>query len=269
MKFRNIVRWIARRSVLIFTFLVIAIAVALIWLLVVSVPFNVVVVSIGIAAVSAVFAAISAIASLVQAAEVQKQRESQEQPYVISYFDGANSGAICFVIENCGNSPAKNISIRFSPSPIDYAGRPLTEVSFFRDPIDFLPPGKKFRQIIDAGHRFFAEGKPTRFHTSLSYESIYNDSYNHSMEHDLEYLKQATLPEKSINENLSVISEQLKSLVEVFENAQGKLDRRAFLVESLSNYQTRTRRVLMQDKDSPRWKVILRQLLETTLSKLD
>lgn len=268
MKLRHIVRWLARRNVVVVSVLLIAIAAVFVWLIVSGFSSDAVIISIGIAALSALFSAISSFAGLLEAVETQRQRENQERPYVIAFFDGASSGAVYFVVENCGNSPALNITLKFEPPPIDYAGRRLDEISLFSKSIDFLPAGKSFRQIVDVGHRLLADDRPAKFRVSVSYQSIQGDKYDHSVQHDLDYLRQATLPEKSVGDNLAVIAEQLKKLVKSLENVQGKIGTKTFLVESPDHYQSRVRRIAQQYQEIPRWKTLARSFLEWCLSRL-
>ena len=104
-------------------------------------------------------------------------REAQERPNVIAYFDPAANGVIYFVVNNSGNSPAVNVEVRFDdPAPIDFANRPLDQVSLFQKPITFLPPGQQFRQLVDVGHKLLADDRPTVFRTTVLYESVEHDT---------------------------------------------------------------------------------------------
>ena len=176
-------------------------------------------VAIGIAVVSAFFSAISAMSSLIQAVETQKQRENLERPYITAYFDGSSSGALYFFIENSGNSPALDVSFKFNPSPIDFSGRPLNEISLFSNPISFLPTGKIIRQIVDASYRFLEDEKPLKYQVTIKYSSIFGDSFEHSYQYDLEYLKQVTLPRKNADDYLKDISIELGELTRLIKKA--------------------------------------------------
>ncbi len=248
MKLKLALQWFAHRSIIIVTALLVAVGALLIWFLVAGSSPTTANASIGIAAISIMLAAISSIANLLQAVEVQKQREGQERPYVIAYFDGTSDGLVFFVVENFGNSPALNVTVQFNPAPIDFAGRPLNRVSVFEKPISFLPPGKSLRQAVDVGHRFLAEGKPTVFVVSISYTSVQHDVYQESTEYDIVYLKQATLPRKSEAENLESISKKLDDLVSLLKSAQGM---NSFLVETPSQYHDRLERELSQTDNEP------------------
>jgi len=235
-KLKAILHWLSKRSVILITVLLFGVAILLFWFLAAGFSPDNERMTIGIAAITAFLAAISAIATLLQAVEVQKQRENLERPYITAYFDGTSSGAVYFVIENSGNSPAIDVSFEFDPPPVDFAGRPLSEVSLFSNPISFLPAGKMIRQIIDAGFKFLEEGKPTKFKVAIKYSSIFGDSFDDLIEHDLEYLKQATVPGKTVEDHLKKISEELDNLTKIIKNAQSSSP---FLIESPGEHSSR------------------------------
>ena len=82
------------------------------------------------------------------------------------------------------------------PAPVDFAGRPLSEVSLFAHPITFMPPGQVHRQAVHMANKFLAEGNPTRFDVLVRYDSIRNEHFNETTVHDLVYLKQATYEDR-------------------------------------------------------------------------
>ncbi len=212
MKIKLFVQWLVRRSTILFTALLFGGAIFLIWVLIAGVSFDEKTTTI-IATISIFFAAVSAFASLLQAVEAQRQREDQERPYVVVYFEASNNGAFYFVIENVGNSPAYDLRMKFTPSPVDFADRPLNEISLFSNPITFLPAGKSVRQIVGSTFRFFENNKPTEFSVDIAYKSVYGGVFSENIVHNLEYLRQTTLPGKLANDYLKEISEHMKDIV--------------------------------------------------------
>jgi hypothetical protein len=120
------------------------------------------------------------------------------------------------------------------------------------------------RQLIDAGHKFLAEGRPTRFRTCISYTSIHNEIYQDSTEQDLEYLREAHTPGKTSEESLVTISKELRELVKLLRGVQHF---GAFRVESPEQQMTRLGREI--GGDMPRWKLWFRSFLESILAKLE
>jgi len=203
--------WLSRRSTLVVAVLFLALGVFVAYFLATGFSSQQAQAIVGIAAISAFFAAVSAVANLLQAVEVQRQRELQERPFVTAYFEGSSKGAVYFIVENSGNSPALNLSIRFDPPPTDFSGRTLDQVSTFARPIPFLPAGKSLRQIVDSGPRFLSQGRPTRFAVTLAYSGVQGNSFSDRIDHDVEWMKQATVPEKSVEDQLEEIAKILKA----------------------------------------------------------
>jgi len=229
--------------------------------------------SLGIAVAGILLAAISSVGSFMQAVETRKQREQQERPYVLAYFDGDSSGAIYFIIENAGNSPALGVHVSFDPAPVDFAGRSLNEVSLFQNAIGFLPPGKRHQQIIDVGHKLLADDMPMAFKVSVDYKTIYGDIENEIHQHDLSYLKQATAPRKSTEDYLKSVSNELRDLNRLVRRVVGTAaGGGSLLVETPDRYHHRVEllhRSLAQDTTQPRWKAILSSILRQVLKVLD
>jgi hypothetical protein len=219
-KLKHIWQEIAKRGIFIIAVLLLGVSVLFTWVLVTGFSQSQATIAIGIAAVSAVFAAISSIAGLMQATEVQRQRENQERPYVTAYFEGTNRGGLYLEIQNAGNSPAVDVTFKFEPQPIDFAGRKLGEVSLFKKPISFMPQGKVYRQIIDTSNKFLADGKPTKYQIRIIYNSVSGQLFDESTDYDLDYLKQSTVPGKTTEENLEDIAKQLKDLTEAIKSTR-------------------------------------------------
>lgn len=235
-RLKHLWQGIAKRGIFIVAVLLLAVSVLFTWFLVTGFSQSLATFSIGIAAVSAMFAAISSIAGLLQATEVQRQRENQERPYITAFFEGTNRGGLYLEIQNTGNSPAVDVVFKFTPEPIDYSGRKLSEVSLFKKPISFMPQGKAYRQIIDAGHRFLADDRPAKYQIRIIYSSASGQLYDESTDFDLDYLKQSTLPSKTTEENLEDISKQIKDLTDIFKSIRGM---NSLLVETPIDYQNR------------------------------
>jgi hypothetical protein len=217
-KIKHIWQEIAKRGIYVVVILLLAVFALFTWFLRTGFSQSQATFTIGIAAVSALFAAISSIAGLMQATEVQRQRENQERPYIIAFFEATNRGGFYLEIQNAGNSPAINVRFKFKPEPIDYSCRKLSEVSLFQKPISFMPQGKKYRQIIDASASFFSKGRPTKYRINIIYSSAAGQLFCENTDYDLDYLQQSTLPGKTVEENLEDISKQLEEITEIFRN---------------------------------------------------
>jgi hypothetical protein len=265
MKFRQLLQIISNHGRMIITLLIISVGVLLVWFLASGFSPSIVQITIGIASISAFFAAISSIANLLQAVETEKQRRNQERPYVNAYFDASNSSFIHFIVENSGNSPAKNIILDINPTPKDYAGRNLNEVSFFSHPISFFPANKKVRQLVDVGYKFLAQDRPVNFEISVRYLSIFGDLYTDNFVQNLEYLRQSTVLGKSIEDNLGEITKEIKDLRELLTRAEhfGALQ-----VETPDQNRQRIELLARDRNDFPWWRRTLIKMLTRLLSKI-
>ena len=101
-RIKHMLQWIAKRSGFVISVLFLAVVVLLLWFLNNAFSQTDTSIAIAIASISAFFAAVSSIASLLQAAEIQRQRENQERPYVTVHFDATNRGAMYLIVENSG-----------------------------------------------------------------------------------------------------------------------------------------------------------------------
>lgn len=269
-KLKRVLHWVAKKRFWFVTFLLIVVVILMFrfrfWFLFTAVSPNAQTTTIVIAAIAAIFSAISAIANLKMAVEVKRQRKLLERPYVTAYFDGANNGALYFVIENSGNSPAVDIRFKFDPPPVDFLGRPLNEVSLFSNPISFLPTGKVIRQMINASHTFLENGKTTRFKIELKYLSIWNDPFEEAIEHDLEYLRQVTLPRKTTEDYLEDIGKGIGELASLIKNAQGL---NSFLVETPDAYSSRMKSLRNEHLEPNGANSMLQKILVWLGSKLN
>jgi len=262
MRFRHFLQAIARRGILTITILIIGMGVLLVWFFASGFTPSVVQVSIGMAAISAFLAAISSVANLLQAVETERQRRNQERPYINAYFDASSNSMIYFVVQNSGNAPAINVKLSIEPVPTDYAGRKLNEVSFFSQPISFLPAGKIVRQMVGIGHQFLANDNPVNFDIRVEYSSTYGEFFREKLVQNLEYLRQTTVPGKSTEEHLAEIAKVLndiKSIMTKVENFG------ALQIETPEQNNQRIEHMIDDEQDIVWWKKRLQTLLKALL----
>lgn len=263
-RLKHIWQEIAKRGIFVIAILLLSISVLFTWFLAAGFSQSQTTVAIGIAAISALFAAISSIAGLMQATEVQRQRENQERPYITAFFEATNRGGLYLEIQNAGNSPAVDVTFKFEPEPVNHAGKKLSEISLFQKPISFMPQQKTYRQIIDSSFKFLAEGKPTKYRIRIVYSSVSGHLFDEVTDFDLDYLKQSTLPGKTTEENLEDISKHLKEVTDILKSARGM---NSFLVETPDQYHVRLQAMHDERKSLPRWKMIIRSFLEKALER--
>ena len=234
--FKHLMYVISSRGLIVLAVLVLAFAITIIYFITTGFSQTESSVLIGIATISTFLAAISSVASLIQATELQRIREDQTRPYVLAYFDTQGS-SIIFVIENIGNSPAINLTIKFNPPPIDFQKRPLNTISIFERPISFLAPGKSLKQFIHVGFNHF-ESNPEKLDVSLEYSGTNNQLFTETYQSDLGYLKQATVGVQSVEQSLVNLQTTLKEFFNQITSMK------SILVETPDEREERYERVL-------------------------
>ena len=207
----SFIRQITQNAVLLVTLFAIIVSLLFIVLILNSPELeSAVEVSITIAGLSTFFAAVSAFAAMISVVELKQQRESQERPYVLAYFDVEQGNAIDFKIENIGASPAIDVEVIFNPPFVTAKGLDLNTLSFTKQPIRLLAPGKGVRRSVGPGPEIL-RGE-TKYRCVVRYLSISGKMYSESSEGDLAYLAGAHVPRKSISEVLGEMGKQLEAI---------------------------------------------------------
>jgi hypothetical protein len=109
------------------------------------------------------------------AREMKLTRERQVAPSIIAYFDNQTSNLIDLVIKNIGYGAAKDVGLKIAPPLLDFKDRPISELSLFRQGINFFPPNREFRQIVGTSSNFFSKDsqRPLEYKLTISYSNIF------------------------------------------------------------------------------------------------
>jgi hypothetical protein len=164
----------------------------------------------GLLTLSTVLTAISSIATYMQALEARRQRENAERPEVAVYFQPTNRLMYC-IIHNLGKLPARNISVRFDPSPVRNDGKALQDQSLFAKPVPFLPPNEKYWRHL-APSPTALQMNPNLFKIHVEYFSFEGVRYTDDFVVDLTIMAEANDPEPSIAYQLGKINDSLDAL---------------------------------------------------------
>lgn len=213
---KKIVSAANRRLALLTMAIVLAFAIVILWI--VATAYSDPAIAIGLASVSAFFSAISAFAALVQAVETQRQRENTERPHVMVYFEGKSNHTVYAIIENFGHAPAKEIRIKFDPSPSYMQEKPLNDVGPFANSIPLLPAGKKIEQVIESGPDLLAPDRNIRFGVSIRYEALNGQVFDEEDIIDLTYMRGGTLPSPTTSEALVQVEKRLEDIAKTFKS---------------------------------------------------
>jgi hypothetical protein len=123
--------------------------------------------------------------------EMKLTREAQSQPAIIAYFDNPTSNLLDLVIRNIGLGAAREVKLKITPPLLDHYGRDISELSLFKNGINFFPPNREFREIIGTSLQFFAEDSKRALNYTLTISFLNAEGKE--------------IPPNAINLNLSVL----------------------------------------------------------------
>ncbi|MET7291915.1 hypothetical protein ABZS79_07190 [Streptomyces griseoloalbus] len=102
-------------------------------------------------------------------------REEQAQPFVVVDFadNPVTRKGIDFVVENMGQTLAKNVKITVDPpfsSTLDSAGYPLRDAPLITQGIPSLPPRKRITALFDMAPQRYAAELPMKYTVTVRFE---------------------------------------------------------------------------------------------------
>ena len=160
---------------------------------------------------STLFAAVSAVGAWQALREANQERRERRRPVVQADCPISSSSEVFFRLTNSGGSAAENITVTFHPSPIDFDGRQLAEISLFRSPIPLLTPGQEIKHLFQLGFNFAKPDIPSVFDVRVAYRSK-GTEYAETTRIDLSVYRDLVLPRPTIAESLADISQTLKKV---------------------------------------------------------
>ncbi len=154
--------------------------------------------------------------------EMKLQRQAQIMPSIVIYFDNPVSNLIELVIKNIGQGVARNASFSITPPLIDYKNRDISELSLFKIGVNYFPPGREYRQVIDTSLKFFNEDAkyPLSYEVTMSYSDIEeNQIYNQVIPLDLSVYRHLKTHRES---DIDSLTKEISKLVEALKSYQLK-----------------------------------------------
>ncbi|MBR0272153.1 MAG: hypothetical protein IJQ68_09255 [Methanobrevibacter sp.] len=117
--------------------------------------------------------------------EMEISRKEANSAEVIMYFK-VESHRIYLVIENVGNTIAKNVNISYEPELTNSNGFTFEKLK----QIDFLPPNYQIKTFFDMMNTYYKKyGEDPKINVKISFENIYGDIVKREYKSDLDYLK--------------------------------------------------------------------------------
>lgn len=77
--------------------------------------------------------------------EMRESRLAQDKPHVVVEDEHSANSAVDLVVRNMGNGAAYNIQFEFSAAIEGHEGRPISDLGYFSEGLDFLAPGAEVR----------------------------------------------------------------------------------------------------------------------------
>ena len=112
----------------------------------------------------------------------------EKNPDVIVDFEYDN-GLLSIIIENIGNDPAYDTTIRFNKKIWGMQKtRDISSLDLFQS-LRFLPPGKKIKTLIDSFQYYLAYKQPMNIDTHISFRNKTKQSFQNLIHHDLSVYK--------------------------------------------------------------------------------
>jgi len=116
--------------------------------------------------------------------EMKLTRVETNSAEVVSYFE-VDAYRMYLVIENVGNTVAKNVKINMTPELKNSRGRGIDNLK----EISYLPPNYKIKTFFDMTHSYrskYKEYPQNKF--IITYENIYGELVEREYESNLDYL---------------------------------------------------------------------------------
>jgi hypothetical protein len=113
--------------------------------------------------------------------EAQNLRSAQTRPYVVVYAETSKvaRSLIDLVVENIGQTPAQDVSIRFSPKlESSMASAPnqdrVNDWVALSEGIPYLAPGQRMTHLLDSAISRYAKGSnlPRRYEVNVAYSEV-------------------------------------------------------------------------------------------------
>lgn len=141
--------------------------------------------------------------------EMKKTRVEANSAEVIMYFNVENN-RMYLIVENIGNTVAKDISIEVEPELKDSHNKDYENLK----EISFLPPNYQIKAFFDMGFNYLKKkDNPVKYKFSITFTNIYNDKIKREYISDLSYIKSVsylTSESDSVEMSLTKIKDELK-----------------------------------------------------------
>jgi len=117
-----------------------------------------------------------------------ENHKSGKNPDIIVDFE-YNDGMLFIVIENIGDDPAYDASVRFNKKILGMQKtKNISSLRIFKL-LKFLPPGKKIKMFVDLFQFYLTSKQPMQIKTIIFFRNKLKQTFQNSIQHDLSIYK--------------------------------------------------------------------------------
>lgn len=168
------------------------------------------------------YAAVSGVAAWLAVRDANKDRKERTRPVVQADCIVSSASETFFRLANTGGGPAEHVQVAFSPSPVDFDGKRLSDHSLFRAAIPVLMPMQEVKHLFQLAFNFSRPDVPAVFDATVSYRSR-DQKYSETTHVDMSIYADLTLPRPTIQESATSLSKSAVEIVKLLERlVQGR-----------------------------------------------
>lgn len=161
----------------------------------------------------------------------QETRDDQSRPYVIADLEPSEAGIVLsdFVVRNIGKTPAMEVQIRLTPSPVranETTNFPLSQARLISGTLPMIAPGRELRLFFDSMPERYSAKLPMSFEAKITYRNargkrfdevaaVDMDSGRGSLQTTIYGIHHAAKALRSIDKKLDTVNRHLKNPIQV------------------------------------------------------
>ena len=119
-------------------------------------------------------------------------------------------GLFFIAIRNIGSGAAFGVVPRLDRKIVGFGGmKEVNNMNIFKG-IEYMPPKKEIRFLLDSATSYFARKQPTQFSVQISYKDSSKRTYKERIRHNLEIYRDIPILEGESESSLSEITHEIE-----------------------------------------------------------
>jgi hypothetical protein len=172
----------------------------------------------------------------------QQTENPLKRPVVVLDIDALSKiNRVYFVLKNCGDSPAFEISCKFDPDLPYGKDKKISDLNIFQR-LHFLEQGKEIRFFYDSYLNIVKDNFPVQFSVTINYKDLYDKIYENKLFINLLVYKDILVTEeKGMNELTKEVENLRRDLVTEIRNINYNVSKELESINmNLNGYRFRT-----------------------------